>query len=99
VITSTESAGIWTIQSGIFPENLASLALHEAMGFRPIGRRERIAPRHGRWRDCRRGPRRTPQPDRPLTLPHYRVVAIGRLHHRVVAIGRLATTEWSQLTA
>jgi phosphinothricin acetyltransferase len=37
LIASTEAAGIWTIQSGIFPENAASLALHRAAGFRVIG--------------------------------------------------------------
>jgi L-amino acid N-acyltransferase YncA len=51
VISSTESAGIWTIQSSIFPENIASLRLHTAAGFREIGVRERIAQHHGRWRD------------------------------------------------
>ena len=51
LIASTEAAGIWTIQSGIFPENTASLGLHEAVGFRIVGRRERIAQHHGRWRD------------------------------------------------
>ncbi len=51
LIASTEAAGIWTIQSGIFPENLASLALHQAAGFRVVGRRERIGRHHGRWRD------------------------------------------------
>jgi L-amino acid N-acyltransferase YncA len=51
LITSTEAAGIWTIQSGIFPENVASIALHQAAGFRIVGRRERLARHHGRWRD------------------------------------------------
>jgi phosphinothricin acetyltransferase len=51
LITSTEAAGIWTIQSGVFPENLASLALHERCGFRVVGRRERIGRHFGRWRD------------------------------------------------
>jgi phosphinothricin acetyltransferase len=51
LITSTEAAGIWTIQSGIFPENMASLALHHAAGFRTIGTRERIGQHYGRWRD------------------------------------------------
>jgi len=51
LIDSTEAAGIWTIQSGIFPENLASLALHRAAGFRVVGVRERIGRHHGRWRD------------------------------------------------
>lgn len=51
LITSTEATGIWTIQSGIFPENTASLALHHAAGFRTIGTRERIGQHYGRWRD------------------------------------------------
>lgn len=51
LIASTESAGIWTIQSGIFPENTASLALHAAAGFRTVGIRERIGCHHGVWRD------------------------------------------------
>jgi len=51
LIASTEAAGIWTIQSGIFPENAASVALHHAVGFRTVGRRERIGQQHGRWRD------------------------------------------------
>ncbi|MEU3467353.1 N-acetyltransferase family protein [Streptomyces sp. NPDC006687] len=50
-IASTEAGGIWTIQSGIFPENTASLALHRRAGFRVIGTRERIARHRGRWRD------------------------------------------------
>jgi L-amino acid N-acyltransferase YncA len=51
LIASTEAAGIWTIQSGIFPENTASVALHQAAGFRVVGVRERIGLHHGRWRD------------------------------------------------
>ena len=51
LITSTEAAGIWTIQSGIFPENTASVALHHVAGFRTVGRRERVGRQHGRWRD------------------------------------------------
>jgi L-amino acid N-acyltransferase YncA len=60
LITSTEAAGIWTIQSGIFPENTASLALHTRCGFRTIGTRERIARHHGRWRDVTLLERRSP---------------------------------------
>jgi phosphinothricin acetyltransferase len=51
LIASTEAAGIWTIQSGVFPENAASLALHERAGFRVVGIRERVGQHHGRWRD------------------------------------------------
>ncbi|MFF3854306.1 GNAT family N-acetyltransferase [Micromonospora sp. NPDC002575] len=51
LIASTEAAGIWTIQSGVFPENAASLALHTRAGFRVVGVRERVGRHHGRWRD------------------------------------------------
>jgi phosphinothricin acetyltransferase len=56
LIDAAEEAGIWTIQSSIFPENTVSLALHEKAGFRRVGRRERIAqmtygPAAGTWRD------------------------------------------------
>jgi L-amino acid N-acyltransferase YncA len=51
LINSTERAGIWTIQSGVFPENAASLALHRSEGFREVGVRHRIGQHHGRWRD------------------------------------------------
>jgi len=51
LFVSTEAAGIWTIQSALFPENAASLALHRSLGFRVVGTRERIARQHGRWRD------------------------------------------------
>jgi L-amino acid N-acyltransferase YncA len=51
LIASTEADGIWTIQSGIFPENQPSLDLHQAAGFRLIGTRERIGQHDGRRRD------------------------------------------------
>jgi L-amino acid N-acyltransferase YncA len=60
LIATTESAGIWTIQSGIFPENTASVALHEAAGFRRVGTRERLGRHHGRWRDVVLIERRSP---------------------------------------
>jgi L-amino acid N-acyltransferase YncA len=60
LIASTEAAGIWTIQSSIFPENTASAALHLAAGFRTVGTRERIARHHGRWRDTVLIERRSP---------------------------------------
>jgi L-amino acid N-acyltransferase YncA len=51
LIAGAEGAGIWTIQTSIFPENRASLALHERCGFRVVGTRERVAKRDGIWRD------------------------------------------------
>ncbi|HEV8357787.1 MAG TPA: GNAT family N-acetyltransferase [Gemmatimonadales bacterium] len=51
LIRQSEAAGIWTLQASIFPENAASTRLHEACGFRVLGRRERIARHHGVWRD------------------------------------------------
>ncbi|BBY98285.1 GNAT family N-acetyltransferase [Mycolicibacterium fallax] len=51
LITSTETAGIWTLQCGIFPENTASLALHHNAGFRIVGTQQRLGQHHGRWRD------------------------------------------------
>jgi L-amino acid N-acyltransferase YncA len=63
LIDSTEAAGIWTIQSGVFPENAASLALHHACGFRTVGIRERVGRHRGqgnRWRDVVFIERRSP---------------------------------------
>lgn len=60
LIGSTEAAGIWTIQSGVFPENQASLRLHASEGFRTVGVRERIGRRDGRWRDVVLLERRSP---------------------------------------
>ncbi|RPK87870.1 N-acyltransferase YncA [Streptomyces sp. ADI98-10] len=60
LVDSTEQAGIWTIQSGIFPENAASLTVHERAGFRVIGVRERIGRQHGVWRDVVLVERRSP---------------------------------------
>jgi L-amino acid N-acyltransferase YncA len=60
LIASTEAAGIWTIQSGVFPENSASLTLHARAGFRVIGTRERVGRHHGRWRDVVLIERRSP---------------------------------------
>ena len=56
LVASTEAAGIWTIQSGIFPENTASLRLHARAGFRTVGTRERVGrmtygPMADKWRD------------------------------------------------
>ncbi|MET8054126.1 GNAT family N-acetyltransferase [Streptosporangium sp. NPDC005286] len=50
-IAGSQDAGIWTIQAGIFPQNAPSLSLHQALGFRVIGTRERVGHHHGVWRD------------------------------------------------
>ena len=60
LIASCDAAGIWTIQSGVFPENSASLALHERAGFRVVGTRERIGRQQDRWRDVVLLERRSP---------------------------------------
>jgi phosphinothricin acetyltransferase len=52
LIEASETAGVWTLQAGIFPENAASLALHRACGFRIVGRRERLGLHKGVWRDA-----------------------------------------------
>jgi L-amino acid N-acyltransferase YncA len=67
LVESTEAAGIWTIQSGVFPENAASLRLHRQAGFRVVGTRERIGRHHGEWRDVVLIERRSP--------------AVGNLEH------------------
>jgi L-amino acid N-acyltransferase YncA len=54
------AAGVWTIQSGVFPENAASLSLHSAAGFRVVGTRERIGRYSGIWRDVVLLERRSP---------------------------------------
>jgi phosphinothricin acetyltransferase len=51
LIASTEAAGIWTIQTGVFPENEASLRVHERVGFEVVGRRKRLGKLRGVWRD------------------------------------------------
>jgi L-amino acid N-acyltransferase YncA len=51
VIISSETNGIWTLVSSVFPENEATLRLHAKFGFRIIGKRERIAKLDGKWRD------------------------------------------------
>ncbi|WP_108245323.1 GNAT family N-acetyltransferase [Muricauda brasiliensis] len=51
LIDESEKAGYWTIQSGIFPENTPSIKLHEKVGFRYIGKRERVGKIHGVWKD------------------------------------------------
>ena len=51
LILRAEAEGIWTIEVSIFPDNADSLALHEALGFRVVGHREKIGQRDGVWRD------------------------------------------------
>jgi phosphinothricin acetyltransferase len=51
LVESAERNGIWTLQAGVFPENAATLALHNSCGFRVVGRRRRIGCHNGIWRD------------------------------------------------
>jgi phosphinothricin acetyltransferase len=51
LIHASESNGIWTLHAGIFPENIGSVELHKGLGFREVGRRERIGKLNGVWRD------------------------------------------------
>jgi len=51
LLAQADDAGVWTIQTSIFPENLASIALHRRSGFRVVGTRERVARLDGAWRD------------------------------------------------
>jgi L-amino acid N-acyltransferase YncA len=60
LIHRSEDAGIWTIQTGIFPENEASLRLHERVGFRVLGVREKLGKLDGTWRDVVFLERRSP---------------------------------------
>jgi phosphinothricin acetyltransferase len=56
----SEAAGIWMLQAGIFPENAASVRIHEKAGFRILGRREKIGKQRGIWRDTLLLERRSP---------------------------------------
>lgn len=51
LVAESEQNGIWTLQAGIFPENAASMRVHQQAGFRVVGTRERIGCMDGRWRD------------------------------------------------
>lgn len=51
LVDESEMNNIWTLQAGIFPENIASIKIHEACGFRILGRREKIGKMNGTWRD------------------------------------------------
>jgi L-amino acid N-acyltransferase YncA len=60
LIERSEQAGVWTIQTGIFPENTASIRLHERVGFRVLGVREKLGRLDGVWRDVAFLERRSP---------------------------------------
>ncbi len=60
LIAATEAQGLWTLQANIFPENEAALGLHQKLGFRVVGTRERIGRHRGRWRDVLLLERRSP---------------------------------------
>lgn len=60
LIAASERLGIWTLQAVVFPDNPASIRLHEACGFRVVGRRERVARLCGAWRDTLLLERRSP---------------------------------------
>jgi L-amino acid N-acyltransferase YncA len=51
LIETSELGGIWTLQTGVFPENEPSLGLLRRFGFRALGTQERIGRLHGAWRD------------------------------------------------
>jgi len=51
LVALSEVEGIWTLQAGIFPENIGSLRIHEKAGFRMLGVREKIGKQNGVWRD------------------------------------------------
>ena len=51
LIKESEEAGLWTLQSGIFQENIRSIKLHLKCGFRLIGFREKVGKKDGVWKD------------------------------------------------
>src|SRR5580693_7144813 len=51
LVGASERQGIWTLQAGIFPENVSSIELHKRTGFRIVGTREKLGCMNGRWRD------------------------------------------------
>jgi L-amino acid N-acyltransferase YncA len=50
-VTEADAGGLWTLQTSVFPENRASIALHQAAGYRTLAVRPRIAQLDGVWRD------------------------------------------------
>ena len=65
LIEASEQAGIWTLQAGILPENTPSVRLHERLGFRLVGRHERIGQLGAAWRDVLLFERRSPRVGSP----------------------------------
>ena len=61
LVAASERAGLWMLQAGIFPENEASIRMHERVGFRRVGTRERLGRLAGRWRDVLLLERRSPR--------------------------------------
>jgi L-amino acid N-acyltransferase YncA len=51
LVEQSEQCGVWTLQAGIFPENIPSIALHKSCGFREVGLRQKLGQRGGIWRD------------------------------------------------
>jgi L-amino acid N-acyltransferase YncA len=60
LVEHSATAGLWTLQAGIFPENIPSVQLHLRCGFRVVGTRERLGQLHGTWRDVLLLERRAP---------------------------------------
>ena len=63
LVRRADAHGIWTVQAHMFADNAASRALHEACGFRLVGIRDRLARKHGSWRDTALLERRSPSSD------------------------------------
>jgi phosphinothricin acetyltransferase len=61
LVESADAGGLWTLEAGILPENVASVRLHERAGFRVVGRRERLGRMRGEWRDVLLLERRSPE--------------------------------------
>ena len=72
IIAESEKAGFWTLQAGIFPENIPSINIHQSFGFRIVGERRKIGkmtygPQSGKWRDVLLLERRKEEPDYSLS--------------------------------
>lgn len=99
LIAASEEAGIWTLQGSTFPENVASLRLQLACGFRVLGRRERIAQLDGMWRDTvlteRRSPTAGPGGAGPRAAAQLEIY--GMASFPLLAVGDLArSAAWYQ---